>query len=164
MPGLEATLVLLHPSTWCRNGDAAALFGRHLADPNPSILARQHMRRSVGETAMQDDIQALTELNRKVGDAENRGDREWLTTILAPKLAFQRADDARTVDDRVAFLQKVVSGGARTTCIVEPIEMYGDRAIVRCIVTVGDQEFDNLRVNTTPKADRPTHGWRCRFK
>jgi hypothetical protein len=95
---------------------------------------------------MQEDIQALTELNTKIGEAENRGDRNWLATILAPRLAFQRADEAHTVDDHVAFLQKVALGGTRTTRIIEPIELYGDRAIVRCIVTVDDQEFDNLRL------------------
>ena len=46
--------------------------------------------------------------NRRGGD---RGEREWLATILAPRLAFQLADEARTVDDHVAFLQKVASGG-----------------------------------------------------
>ena len=33
-----------------------------------------------------------------------------------------------------------------TTRIIEPIELYGDRAIVRCVVAVGDQHFDNLRL------------------
>lgn len=80
-----------------------------------------------------------------IGDAENRGDREWLTGILAPRLAFQRADDHRTVDDQVAFIQKVKGGGNRVTRIIEPVEVYGDRAIVRCIVKVEDQEFHNLR-------------------
>jgi hypothetical protein len=72
---------------------------------------------------MQDDIQALVKLNTEIGEAENRGDRNWLATILAPRLAFQRADEARTVDDHVAFLQKIASQGTRTTRIVEPIEL-----------------------------------------
>jgi hypothetical protein len=97
---------------------------------------------------MHDDRQALIELNTKIGDAENTGAREWLTTILAPRLAFQRADESRTVDDQVAFLQKVKAGGTPrvTRRIIEPIEIYGDRAIVQCIVSVGDQEFHNLRL------------------
>jgi hypothetical protein len=104
---------------------------------------------------MKDDIQALTKLNTEIGEAENRGDRKWLATILAPRLAFQRADESRTVDDHVAFLQKAAPGGTRTTRIIEPIELYGDRAIVRCIVTIGDQEFDNLRLFV-----RRDEGWK----
>jgi len=95
---------------------------------------------------MDDDIRELTELNTRIGDAENLGDREWLATILAPRLAFQRADQARTVDDHVAFLQKVARGGTRITRVIEPIMLYGQRAIIRCVVKVGDQEFDNLRL------------------
>jgi len=95
---------------------------------------------------MHDDKQTLRELNTKINDAENNGDREWFATILAPRLAFQRADEPRTVDDQVAFLQKVNPGGTRVTRIIEPIEVYGDRAILQCIVTVGDQEFHNLRL------------------
>jgi hypothetical protein len=93
-----------------------------------------------------DDAHALRELNTKIGDAENRGDGEWLATILAPRLAFQRADELRTVDDQVAFLQKVKPGGTRVIRIIEPIELYGDRAIVKCIVTAGEQAFHNLRL------------------
>jgi hypothetical protein len=80
---------------------------------------------------MQDGIRTLTRLNTRIGVAESRGDREWLATILAPRLAFQRADDTRTVDDRATFLQKVTRAGTRTTRILEPIQLYGDRVIVR---------------------------------
>jgi len=62
-----------------------------------------------------DDEQAPRELNAQISEAENDGNRDWLASILAPKLAFQRADEARTVDDRDAFLQKVQSGGKRKT-------------------------------------------------
>jgi hypothetical protein len=93
-----------------------------------------------------DDEQALHELNARISDAENDGNRDWLASILAPRVAFQRADEARTVDDRVAYLQKVQSGGKRRTLSIGPIDVYGDRAIVQCIVAVGDQEFHNLRL------------------
>jgi hypothetical protein len=93
-----------------------------------------------------DDKQTLSDLNTRIGEAENSGDREWLATILAPRLAFQRSDEARTIDDHVAYLQKVKAGGTRVTRIIEPIELYGNRAVVQCIVTVGAQEFHNLRV------------------
>ena len=98
---------------------------------------------------MHDDEQALRELNMKIGDAETKGDRGRLGTILAPRLAFQRADEQRTIDDQVAFLQKVkpaARGEERVTRIIEPIEVLGNRAIVRCVVRVGEMEFHNLRV------------------
>lgn len=100
----------------------------------------------VNTTSAMNDQEALTELNEKIGDAENRGDCDWLARILAPRLAFQRADDQKTVDDHVAFLQKVKAGGSRVTRIIEPIEVLGDRAIVRCVVKVEDKEFHNLRL------------------
>jgi hypothetical protein len=95
---------------------------------------------------MSDDEQTLKDLNLAIGDAENRGDAEWLSGVLAPRLAFQRADKPRTVDDHVAFLQKVAPGGNRVTRVIEPIEVYGDRAIVKCVVTVGEHEFHNIRL------------------
>jgi hypothetical protein len=95
---------------------------------------------------MPDDNDLLRELNIKIGDAENRGDKEWLISILAPRLAFQRADKIKTVDDKVAFLQKVAPGVERITRIIEPIVFYGNRAIVQWVVTIGAQEFHNLRL------------------
>ena len=92
------------------------------------------------------DDQRLRALTVQMGDAENAGDGKWLATVLAPRLAFQRADDARTVDDRVAFLQKVKSGGTRVTKVLEPIQLFGDRAIVQSIVSVGGKDYHNLRL------------------
>ena len=97
-------------------------------------------------TSVTSDQAALMDLNMEIGEAENRGDRDWLAGILAPRLAFQRADDQKTIDDRVAFLQKVKAGGKRVTRIINPIELFGDRAIVKCIVTVENEEFHNLRL------------------
>jgi hypothetical protein len=105
-----------------------------------------------------DDVRALAELNERIGEAENRGDREWLESVLAPKLAFQRADEARTVDDRVAFLEKVAPGGRRTTR-VGPIQVQGDRALVECVVSVGDDEFHNLRLFVRRGGDWKLLGW-----
>ena len=108
---------------------------------------------------MMDDKQALRELNEKIGNAENDGDAEWLSTILAPKLAFQRADEERTVDDQVSFLQKVKFGGNRVTHVIEPIQLYGDRAVVQCMVKVGDQKFHNLRLFVRREGEWKLLGW-----
>ena len=95
---------------------------------------------------MNNDEQELRELNIEIGDAENRGDVEWLSGILAPRLAFQRADKRRTIDDQVSFLQKVEAGGDRVTHLIEPVQLFGDRAVVQCIVKSGGKEFHNLRL------------------
>jgi Putative lumazine-binding len=108
---------------------------------------------------MTNDNQALVELNILIGDAENRGDVEWLSNILAPILAFRRADLQKTVDDKAAFLEKVKSGGNRETTVVEPIEIFGDRAIVKCIVKVGDQNFHNIRLFVRREGEWKLLGW-----
>ncbi len=63
-------------------------------------------------TSVTSDHAALTDLNLKIGEAENRGDRDWLAGILASRLAFQRADEQKTIDDQVAFLQKDKAGAS----------------------------------------------------
>ena len=43
----------------------------------------------------QDDKQALKQLNIRIGIEESKGDEEsrgWLDAVIAPKIAFQRAD------------------------------------------------------------------------
>jgi len=102
-----------------------------------------------------DDQNALRDLNERIGAAENDGDRDWLASILAPSLSFQRADPDKTVDDRAAFLAKVKKGGDRRTQVIEPIELYGDRAVVECIVHTSDGDFHNLRLFV-----RRADGWK----
>jgi len=112
---------------------------------------------------MPDDKQALIDLNEQINDAENNGNREWLATILAPRLALQRADKPRTIDDQVAFLQKVEPGGKRVLLKIESIELYGDRAIVKCIIAVGDavgdKEFHNIRLFVRREGDWKLLAW-----
>jgi hypothetical protein len=109
-------------------------------------------------SARDDDVRALAELNARIGEAEDRGDRSWLASVLAPKLAFQRADHARTVDGRAEFLAKVAAGGRRTTR-AGPIRVYGDRALVECVVSMGDDEFHNLRLFVRRDGDWKLLGW-----
>lgn len=96
-----------------------------------------------------DDIGTLRELNLAIGAAEDRYDRAWLSGILAPQFAFQRADQ-KTFDNADAFLQKVVppeeAKPPRVTQIIEPIVILGDRAVVQCLVIVGKDAFHNLRL------------------
>ena len=103
--------------------------------------------------------EALRDLNMRIGLAENAGNRLWLEGVLAPRLAFQRADPARTVDDAEAFLAKVKPGGDRETRIIEPIEIYGDRAVVQCVVRSGGVEYHNLRLFVRRAGDWKLLAW-----
>lgn len=121
---------------------------------------RAHEGQAMGNSDEQlNDDQRLRALTVQMGDAENAGDGKWLATVLAPRLAFQRADDARTVDDRVAFLQKVKSGGTRVTKVLEPIQLFGDRAIVQSIVSVGGKDYHNLRLFVRRDGDWKLLAW-----
>lgn len=106
---------------------------------------------------MNHDVEVLKELNIEIGDAENRGDREWLATVLAPRLAFQKSNQA--VEDRELFLQGVTAGGDRTSRIIEPVQIYGDRAVVQCVVTKGNQEIHNLRLFVRLEGEWKLLGW-----
>lgn len=113
---------------------------------------------TVGNT-MGDDDRVLRELNVQISEAENRGDRKWLEAVLAPKLAFQRADKDQTVEDHVTYLQKVTTGGTRVTLTVEAIEVYGNLAVVRCIVAVSKDRFHNIRLFVRRQGEWKLLGW-----
>ena len=93
------------------------------------------------------DQELLRRLNERINVAEICGDSAYLASVLAPKLAFQRADAAKTVDDAATFIEKVPSKkGDRTIRIIEPIQLFGARAIVQCIVTQNGRDYHNLRL------------------
>jgi hypothetical protein len=99
---------------------------------------------------MHDDRKTLEDLNVKIGEMEDQGDRDawyWLDGILAPQLAFRRANGS--FDNRCEFLKKVKPREPhepkRVTEIVS-IDLHGNRAIVTCIVTMGDKRYHNLRL------------------
>jgi hypothetical protein len=113
---------------------------------------------------MQDDIRTLEELNIRIGVEESKGDdqsRSWLAGVIAPKFAFGRADRT-TIDDREEFLKKVKPSDCRET-EVESIDLHGDRAVVRCIVTLksasGDKKFHNLRLFVRHEGQWKLLGW-----
>jgi hypothetical protein len=97
-------------------------------------------------SARQDDRQALTDLNVEIGRAETDGNRALLETILAPKLAFLRANGA--IDDREEFLNKVTRKDPpeERETEVESIAFYGNRAVVSCIVTMASGRYHNIRL------------------
>jgi hypothetical protein len=111
-----------------------------------------------------DDVARLREINERIGAAENRGDEEakrWLDGALAPALAFRRANEV--IDNRQAFLDKVVPSPPRTT-VVDSIEIIGKhRAIVRATVTVHNGEppprYSNLRLFVRVAGEWKLLGW-----
>jgi hypothetical protein len=105
------------------------------------------------------DEARLRELNEEINVAENTGDATSLAKFLAPRLAFQRADEAKTTDDGVAFLQKAKPGGDRDMRVIEPIQFFGNRAIVQCQVTTGGRTFHNLRLFVRRDGDWKLLGW-----
>jgi len=93
---------------------------------------------------MPDDVEVLRAQNVKIGDAESSGDQKWLASALAPEFAFFRAD-GETFDDAGRFLQKVKASSPRNT-EVESVEIIGNRAIVKCLVTQDTKKYHNLRL------------------
>lgn len=109
---------------------------------------------------MQDDRKLLEELNLRIGVEESKGDDEsrlWLDSILAPQLAFRRADGT-TFDNRGEFLKKVKPSGPRATEVVS-VDLHGNRAIVTCVVTMGDKRYHNLRLFVRHEEQWKLLGW-----
>jgi hypothetical protein len=92
-------------------------------------------------------LDVLTDLNLRLGAAESKGDKQLLDDLLAPELAFRRANGQ--IIDRETFLKAVKPSAHRETRI-ESISLLGlERAIVTCIVSVKndpEQHFHNARL------------------
>ncbi|MGO4831064.1 nuclear transport factor 2 family protein, partial [Rhizobiaceae sp. 2RAB30] len=108
-----------------------------------------------------DDLAVLARLNVYLGVAETNGDRAFLDTVIADQLAFSRANGA--VVDRAGYLAAVAPSERRHTDI-ESIQLYDDRAIVTCIVTLlrtdGEgPQFHNVRMFARTAAGWKLLGW-----
>jgi hypothetical protein len=104
------------------------------------------------------DEDALRTLNLELNHAENEGDRGFLAGVLAPELAFRRAD-GKTVDDAGRFLQKVAKKPAPGEWTVETVEVLGNRAIVKGIVVQGGRRFHNIRLFVRMDGTWKLLGW-----
>jgi hypothetical protein len=94
-----------------------------------------------------EDIAALADLNRRIGQAESDGDVPLLAGIVSPVLAFRRASGAYV--DRQQFLDSVRRSPHRTTRITNVDLSPPNSAVVRCAVTLEEPEratFDNVRL------------------
>ena len=113
---------------------------------------------------MENDIEVLTKLNVQIGATESAGDaaaHTWFEGLLAPKLAFRRAD-LKTFDDRTEFIRKVAPNDPRET-LVQSVDVNGDAAFVKCIVTVksskGDRSYRNSRLFVRDGGNWKLLGW-----
>ncbi len=110
---------------------------------------------------MATDKDELSRLNIDLGQAEAKGDREWLEQHIAPQLAFRRAD-GKTIDNRIAYLNKVHSSEERKTTVTS-IDIHGDRAIVVCLVTTsaqsGEKTYHNVRLFVRHEGKWKLLGW-----
>ena len=97
---------------------------------------------------MADDASELRRINEEIGGKEAEGDAQFFLKLLASEFAFRRASGA--VVDALAFLKGIGDGKPRKSAVVEPIQVFGDRAIVECVVTLGDgndaKRYHNLRL------------------
>jgi hypothetical protein len=115
------------------------------------------------------DFKDLEDLNIRIVVAESTRDQEsydWLAGVIAPQqFAFQRANPEKTIDDREKFLEAVKplkpdapKPSPRETK-VESIEIYGDRAVVMCVVTFGGNKYHNLRLFVRREKQWRLLGW-----
>jgi hypothetical protein len=107
------------------------------------------------------DESDLKRINLEIAAAEDRGDQEWLASVLAPELAFRRASGV--VVGREKFLSDVKARGPSKTEI-ESIKILGkDRAIVTAIVTLKmdgqDTAFHNVRLFIRQETGWKVLGW-----
>src|SRR4051794_9918320 len=92
----------------------AALLGAHLllgGSPLLPVATNRASAEGAGAGAAPeaakraDDRQVLQQLNVEIGNLETQGDRARLAAIVAPQLAFLRANGK--IDDREKYLQAV---------------------------------------------------------
>ena len=111
-----------------------------------------------GGPLMASDEETLRVLNLEINRSENEGDGNYLAGVLAPELAFMRAD-GKTVDDAGRFLQKAAPKPALGQLAIESIEILGNRAIVQCVVTQAGKRFHNIRLFVRLDGNWKLLGW-----
>ena len=103
---------------------------------------------------MQADITELIRRNEKINEEENRGNVEELGRYVASELAFQRRNG--TIVNRGTFLNP--NPGDRRIQI-ESIHVYGNRAVVTCVVTDSGVVTHNIRLFVKEGGEWRVLGW-----
>ena len=104
----------------------------------------------------------LRNVNIEIGKAESEGNTEFLAGVIAPRLAFRRANGDCV--DRDEFLKAVKSSAERRTEIESVNVLSANRAIVTCMVTMDvdsvPTRFHNVRLFIRDKDGRwKVLGW-----
>lgn len=106
------------------------------------------------------DESVLKKLNLEIAQAEDRGDAKWLEGVLSQELSFRRANGK--VVNRAQFLLDVKPRSASQTRI-ESVHLFGERAVVTCIVTLTidgkEAEFHNVRLFVRESGAWKLLGW-----
>ena len=102
---------------------------------------------------MESDEQALRALNVRIGRLESAAAGEGeaakkagkaLEDIIAPVLAFRRANGS--LADWNQFIHPTETNASPRETEVISVSLYGERAVVECIVTMGENRYHNLRL------------------
>ena len=125
----------------------------------PGGLSYRRVTRSPGASAevcrWSKKIRELLLLNQEIGTLENSGNLKRLGTILAPFLGLRRRDGS--IVGRDAFLQTPKPGKRETQ--IESIHIYGNRAVVTCVVTDSGVVTHNRRLFAKTEGDWKLLGW-----
>ncbi len=103
---------------------------------------------------MQADITELIRRNEEINEEENRGNVEELGKYVASEFAFQRRD--RRIVNRSTFLNP--NPGDRRLQI-ESVHVYGNRAVVTCVVTASGGVTHNIRLFVKEDSEWRVLGW-----
>jgi hypothetical protein len=100
-------------------------------------------------------FEILRRVNEQISAAEDTGDVETLKELLAPRLAFRRANGK--VVDLDEYLAQVEPGGPRRTTMRAIVMLGRERAFVTCDVSLpvdGEQKtFANARLFIRTESD-----------
>lgn len=103
---------------------------------------------------MQADITELIRRNEAINEEENSGNVEALGKYVASELAFQRRDSS--IVNRSTFLNP--KPGDRSIQI-ESVQVYGNRAVVTCVVTASGGVTHNIRLFVKEGGEWRVLGW-----
>lgn len=103
---------------------------------------------------MQDDITELIRRNEKINEEENSGNVQGLGKYVASEFAFQGRTG--TIVNRSKFLNP--KPGNRTIQI-ESVHVFGNRAVVTCVVTDSGAVTHNIRLFVKEGTEWRVLGW-----
>ena len=104
-------------------------------------------------------VDELIEINRRIAELENAGDSKGLSAVIADELAFLRADGS--IINKETFLNALKAGGDRKYESTESVDVFNNRAIIRCIISrnKGKEKVHNIRLFVKKDSNWQLLGW-----